>query len=254
ENGVKVFYDKFEETDLWGKDLGVHFDFIYRKSARYCVPFISKHYKEKIWTRHEIKTAIARAIESNDEYILPARFDDTEIDGVRPTLGFIDLRKYSAEEFAKIILQKLKNEPSVAVARQMQKDDAVDVYLGNMVMGDQFGSQVGMALRVVITNKSGDYLYFNEPYFKLSKPAKKASDTFILPEKLNGISFPVKLEHGQPITELYNVKVNSKEIWESVPIDTTVVAVVTTTIGEKFISNELQVKDIIDSLNRIQKR
>jgi hypothetical protein len=26
ENVVRVFYDKFEQVDLWGKDLVVHFD------------------------------------------------------------------------------------------------------------------------------------------------------------------------------------------------------------------------------------
>lgn len=93
DNGVAVFYDMFERIDLWGKDLGMHFDYVYRKAAKYCVPFISATYKEKIWTNHEIKTAISRAINSNEEYILPARFDDTEIDGIRPTIGYLDLKK-----------------------------------------------------------------------------------------------------------------------------------------------------------------
>jgi hypothetical protein len=33
ENNIKIFYDKFEEAELWGKDLGLHFDTVYRKSA-----------------------------------------------------------------------------------------------------------------------------------------------------------------------------------------------------------------------------
>ena len=28
EQGVSVFYDEFEEVDLWGKDLALHFDYI----------------------------------------------------------------------------------------------------------------------------------------------------------------------------------------------------------------------------------
>lgn len=47
-NSVKVFYDEFEKADLWGKDLGVHFDYVYRKAAKYCIPFISASYKEKV--------------------------------------------------------------------------------------------------------------------------------------------------------------------------------------------------------------
>jgi len=32
-NNVKVFYDKFEEVDLWSKDLGIHFDYVYRRMS-----------------------------------------------------------------------------------------------------------------------------------------------------------------------------------------------------------------------------
>ena len=39
---VRVFYDQYEEVSLWGKDLAEHFDFVYRRSGRYCVMFISK--------------------------------------------------------------------------------------------------------------------------------------------------------------------------------------------------------------------
>ena len=109
ENGVSVFYDKFEEADLWGKDLGIHFDTIYRKSARYCIPFISENYKKKIWTNYEIRNAISRAIEQNEEYILPVRFDETEIPGIIPTIGYINGNKVSEEELAEMIVKKIGN-------------------------------------------------------------------------------------------------------------------------------------------------
>lgn len=79
--GVRVFYDDAEKIDLWGKDLYVHLDWIYRKAARYCVLFASDDYAKKVWTNHERQSAQARAIEENTEYILPVRFDDTEVPG-----------------------------------------------------------------------------------------------------------------------------------------------------------------------------
>lgn len=106
-NGVKVFYDRYEEVTLWGKDLAEHLDKVYRGSARYCVIFISSAYANKIWTNHEKRSALAKAIEEKEEYILPARFDDTEILGIRPTIGYVDLRKKTPEELGKMILQKL---------------------------------------------------------------------------------------------------------------------------------------------------
>src|SRR5665213_1465545 len=90
--GVNVFYDFFEEIDLWGKDLAIHFDYIYRRASRYFVPFISKAYKEKVWTKYEVRTAMARAIQNKEEYILPFHFDDTELEGLRHTIGSINIK------------------------------------------------------------------------------------------------------------------------------------------------------------------
>lgn len=105
--GFKVFYDEFAEACLWGKDLYEHFANIYSKSSRYCVIFISKSYSERLWTNHERRNAQERAFRENSEYILPARFDSTEIPGLRDTIGYIDLRKKTPEEFASLIIEKI---------------------------------------------------------------------------------------------------------------------------------------------------
>jgi hypothetical protein len=106
-SGIEIFYDEYEKVTLWGKDLAEHFDGVYRKQGRFCVMFISRHYAEKVWTRHERRSALARALEERQEYLLPARFDDTEIPGLRSTIGYLDLRKLTPDEFAELILQKL---------------------------------------------------------------------------------------------------------------------------------------------------
>lgn len=108
--GIKVFYDDYEKVDLWGKDLYEHLDDVYRNKGRFCVMFLSKHYAEKLWTDHERKSAQARAFQEQSEYILPARFDDTEVAGIRPTVGYIDLRVTSPEELGSRILEKLKKD------------------------------------------------------------------------------------------------------------------------------------------------
>ncbi len=107
ERGVRVFYDKFEQATLWGKDLYEHLDWVYRKSARYCVLFASSEYATKMWTGHERRSAQARAVEENEEYILPTRFDDTEIPGLPPTVGYQDLRKVRPTQLAELIQEKL---------------------------------------------------------------------------------------------------------------------------------------------------
>jgi hypothetical protein len=105
--GVKVFYDSFEEVDLWGKNLIDHLQAVYQTKARFTVMFISEHYDRKVWTNHERKAAQARAFTESREYILPARFDNTEIQGLYSTLSYIDLNKKTPAEFAQIICLKI---------------------------------------------------------------------------------------------------------------------------------------------------
>jgi hypothetical protein len=107
DQGVKPFYDLFEEADLWGKDLYTHLTDVYQKKARFTVMFISDAYGKKLWTNHERRAAQARAFQESHEYILPARFDETEIPGVLPTVGYISLSGRSPEDFASIVTRKL---------------------------------------------------------------------------------------------------------------------------------------------------
>jgi formylglycine-generating enzyme required for sulfatase activity len=117
--GVRVFYDKFETANLWGKDLYTHLQNVYQKQAKYTVIFISEHYAKKLWTNHERKMAQARAFTESREYILPAKFDDTEIEGIVSTTGYIDLRQYIPQEFSNLIYQKLKIESSEQKAEKL---------------------------------------------------------------------------------------------------------------------------------------
>jgi len=105
--GISVFYDAYEKADLWGKDLYAHLTDVYRNKARFTLMFVSSHYKEKIWTNLERRSAQSRALEETHEYILPARFDDSEIPGLLNTTGFIDLRRHSPFEVALLVCEKL---------------------------------------------------------------------------------------------------------------------------------------------------
>lgn len=109
EHGVDVFYDKFEETNLWGKDLYGYLVDIYQNKALFTVMFVSEAYKNKLWTNHERKSAQARAFLESREYILPAMFDkEVEIPGLLKTTGYISLKDLSPEEFAQKVIKKLQ--------------------------------------------------------------------------------------------------------------------------------------------------
>jgi hypothetical protein len=108
-HGVEVFYDKFEETNLWGKNLYTYLRDNYENKALFTVMFVSEHYKNKLWTNHERESAQARAFTESEEYILPAFFDESvEVPGLLKTTGNIKLNGKSPEEFSDLILDKLK--------------------------------------------------------------------------------------------------------------------------------------------------
>jgi len=106
--GFRVFYDRYEEAVLWGKDLYQHLDDVYRNKAKFCVIFASSAYASKIWTKHELQSAQVRAIADKHEYILPVRIDDTPVPGVRPTTAYIDARGRTIEDLASLLATKIR--------------------------------------------------------------------------------------------------------------------------------------------------
>lgn len=123
DSGVKVFYDRFEEANLWGKNLYDYLSDIYMNKALYTIMFISEHYAKKLWPTHERQAMQARAFQESQEYILPARFDDTVIPGVLPTVHYISLEDRTPEKFVEVIHNKLINSgrtvPSEAIRKAL---------------------------------------------------------------------------------------------------------------------------------------
>jgi hypothetical protein len=107
--GFAVFYDDFYPEHLWGKDLSVFFDEVFRKKSRFCVVFISQEYRDRKWTIHEVRSAQARAIEEKgNEYILPIKVDDAELNGMRPTLGYVPI-EMGIEKIGELLIKKLRS-------------------------------------------------------------------------------------------------------------------------------------------------
>lgn len=107
EHGVTVFYDADEEVHLWGKDLVEELGKVYAGTARYCVMFISQHYVEKNWPRLERRNALAKAMKEKAEYVLPARFDDSEVPGLVNSVATVNLKNKTPGQLGALILKKL---------------------------------------------------------------------------------------------------------------------------------------------------
>ena len=108
--GVSVFYDRFEQVNLWGKELAEHLGDVYSKDSHFVVMFASRHYAEKAWPSHERQFALSRHLKGDTGRILPVRFDDTEIPGLPGTVAYLDARVVTAEKLAELIRQKVDME------------------------------------------------------------------------------------------------------------------------------------------------
>lgn len=110
--GIRVFFDRDAdiEMELWGSNLLEKFDSIYKATSRYCVMFISKEYAEKAWTRFERRSALERAFQKDEVYILPVRFDQTDLPGIHSATKYINAKKKTPKELADLIVRKIGNE------------------------------------------------------------------------------------------------------------------------------------------------
>jgi hypothetical protein len=104
---MKVFYDEDYEVEAWGEDGIEYFTNVYMNRARYVVLFVSQHYANKMWTNVERRSALARAAAQRSAYILPVRLDDTQLDGLLPTVIYLDSRRLGIEGLINAIRTKI---------------------------------------------------------------------------------------------------------------------------------------------------
>src|SRR5262249_8968271 len=105
----------------WGKDLYAHLADVYQNKARYCLMLVSADYERRVWTNHERKSAQARALSEKNEYILPVRFDDTEIPGLPTTVGYLRFQHHDIRGICKLLLAKLSGTSTSSAATAEQK-------------------------------------------------------------------------------------------------------------------------------------
>ena len=102
--GVRCFYDADEQVLLWGTHLAEELPRIYARESAAVVVFISADYAGRDWTRLERRAAFSRAVAEAGVYVLPARFDDSELPGLLPDVVAVDLRGYTPEQFADLVV------------------------------------------------------------------------------------------------------------------------------------------------------
>jgi hypothetical protein len=179
EKGVKVFYDKFEETNLWGKDLYAYLSDVYQNQAFFTIMFISEDYKRKLWTNHERTNAQARAFSENREYILPAFFDTSvEVPGLLKTTGYLDLSTLTPEDFAEKVIDKLrKSDVLLVTTTHYSYSEAVRADVDFPIRNGDEVSEIVAALRTYDWYKQSPAI---EKIFKLDWSKRTTDEAFVL--------------------------------------------------------------------------
>lgn len=131
KNGVNVFYDNNDviNVDIWGKNLPDYLHNIYSGSYKYCVMFISKEYKEKIWTNHERKSILQKTITEKNDCVLPIKFDNVEIDGLQTTINYKEVNDFNPRDVANLILKKLGKKVFIPLVSDKKSDSSLRIHV-----------------------------------------------------------------------------------------------------------------------------
>lgn len=143
KDNVEVFYDGFFPVELWGEDLDIILESIFRDKANFCLILVSKYYIDKYWTTKEKTSAIARQIKENRPYILQLKLDDTTLPEISETIRYL---KYEGIEKA---LTSIKNK--LALYKNFDEDisDLNKKELENKIIkefGDKDDADIGNAI------------------------------------------------------------------------------------------------------------
>jgi len=106
--GVRVFFDKFSQASLWGKNLAERFRSAYGNKTRYVLVLVSRHYVVKDWTGFEFTIARGEAAKRPEEFILPVRLDDTPMLGLRQEVAYVDYQKEGSSRIVDLVREKLR--------------------------------------------------------------------------------------------------------------------------------------------------
>jgi formylglycine-generating enzyme required for sulfatase activity len=143
--GLTVFYDEYRQAELWGKNLNLYLADVYAKRSKCVVILLSRHYAQKVWPVHELKSALSNAIRQSAEYILPVRLDDTTIPGINPDIAYLRCPPLNVGEIAENVLAKLGRSERAWTENRVHPVDGAEIVLiprGEFLMGSEHPSEL----------------------------------------------------------------------------------------------------------------
>lgn len=97
---VRTFYDDDHAVDLWGKNHTEELPRIYAEDSHLVLMFISEHYVDKRWPRHERRAILTEMTQRGSPYLLPVRFDDSPVPGLDSGWHYLSAEEFTPERLA----------------------------------------------------------------------------------------------------------------------------------------------------------
>lgn len=102
------FYDNNYVSQLARPSLDTLLQDIYRNRSKLVVVFLSGDYQRKNWCGVEFRAIKEIIMQQDHRKIMFVRMDDSAFDGVFKTDGHVDGRKFSPEDIARFIQERVK--------------------------------------------------------------------------------------------------------------------------------------------------
>ena len=105
-----IFYDKYYQAQLARPNLDTLLQDIYRNRSRLIVVYLCGEYNQREWCNIEWKAVREILMDKNlHSKIMYIKADDGEVDGVFKNDGYIDVKEYTPEDIAGLIVQRLQS-------------------------------------------------------------------------------------------------------------------------------------------------
>lgn len=147
-------------------------------------------------------------------------------------------------------------------SKEIERDasEGANLHLAVMLEAQEGIGVRGLSFGVTITNLNKEIRYFNQPYFKVSPMFQLEEglehDTFLMMQRQGlEVTYPCRLEYGQPIQSLFPVNANAFQVFEQNNSEEAFIqAFVTTTLGELYSSNKYLISKFVEDNQSIMNR
>jgi L-asparaginase len=195
--GYSVFYDKWYEHEMLGRNGADYLRQVYAKESKYCIVLVDADYDKRKWTNFEKDVIEGRAFQETSEILIPVMMEEYHPDWLPPTRIYCSFQEKGIEGIVALLARKLplhSNASPVTFSKTARfKHDLVITK-----------KSTGKQPRILIINTGGNIGVCSEDMISSCQPASWDELIEYVPS-LNRTTFGIDMLSYTPILEAENV-------------------------------------------------